>query len=138
MNSAFAEAFAKRGKLDKAALLLERSANFLNQNQQRYVEAEIERIRGELAVRRSQLGSTDMAGGYDDAERAFCRAMEIADRTGANSLRLRAAISLSRLQILRGKKGEAERILRQSYDCFTEGFDAPDLVEARTILDEMR
>jgi class 3 adenylate cyclase/predicted ATPase len=138
MSSALAEAFAKRGKLDRAEALLARASTCLDRNQERYVEPEIERIRGQLVLRRAESALTDKESSYEAAEHAFRRAMEIADEAGTKSLQLRAAISLARLFILRRNTTEAERVLRQSYDCFAEGFDTPDLVEAKTILDELR
>jgi tetratricopeptide (TPR) repeat protein len=134
MNSAFAEAFAKRGKFEKAAALLERAYTFMNRNQERYVEAELERIRGELELQRSKSSTLKRVNVYAIAEQAFCRAMEIADAAGARSLHLRAAISFARLMILRGNKLKARQVLEQSYNCFVEGFDAPDLVEAKELL----
>jgi hypothetical protein len=46
---------------------------------------------------------------------------------------LRAATRLVRL---RGQEADAES-LRAVYDKFTEGFDSPDLVEARAVLSEV-
>jgi ATP/maltotriose-dependent transcriptional regulator MalT len=138
MYSAFAEAFAKLGKLDKAAALLERASASLDRNQERYVEAEVERIRGELALKRSESGAIDKESAYAAVEQTFRHAIEIADAAGAKSLRLRAAIALARLLILRGNKAEAKKIVRQSYDCFTEGFDDPDLLEANALFEQLR
>jgi hypothetical protein len=51
---------------------------------------------------------------------------------------LQAATKLIRLREREGKGKQEERIeqLRGVYDSFTEGFDTPDLVDARAVLDD--
>jgi hypothetical protein len=46
-------------------------------------------------------------------------------------------MSLSRLWRQQGKKKEARNGLAETYNWFTEGFDTPDLKEARALLDEL-
>jgi predicted ATPase len=50
---------------------------------------------------------------------------------------LRAAASLARLRRDRGGYAEARELLAPVYDWFTEGFDTPDLKEAKALLDEL-
>lgn len=90
---------------------------------------EIERIRGELLVRR---------GERDEAERCFRSAIEIARRRAERSLELRAATSLGRVLAQSGRRAEARRILGEIYGWFTEGFDTVDLREARTLLEALK
>jgi len=58
----------------------------------------------------------------------------VAQRQEAKSWELRAAISLARLLRDRGRAAEARDILAPVYAWFTEGFDTPDLQEARALL----
>jgi predicted ATPase len=58
-------------------------------------------------------------------------------RQQARSLELRAALSLSRLWQQQGKHAEARELLAPIYSWFTEGFDTPDLQEARALLEEL-
>jgi predicted ATPase len=58
----------------------------------------------------------------------------VARRQQAKSWELRAAMSLSRLWQRQGKRTEAYDLLTPIYGWFTEGFDAADLQEARTLL----
>ena len=51
---------------------------------------------------------------------------------------LRAAVSLARLRADSGELGEARDLLAPAYGWFTEGFDTPDLRDARALLDELR
>jgi predicted ATPase len=52
-------------------------------------------------------------------------------------LELRAAMSLSRLWQLQGKRIEAYALLAPIYHWFTEGFDTADLQEAKALLEEL-
>jgi predicted ATPase len=61
----------------------------------------------------------------------------VARRRQAKSWELRAALSLSRLWRGHGKRAEARRVLSEVYGWFTEGFDTPDLQEAKVLLDEL-
>jgi predicted ATPase len=50
---------------------------------------------------------------------------------------MRAAVSLTRLRRDQGRRDEARDLLAPVYGWFTEGFDAPDLKDAKTLLDEL-
>ena len=52
-------------------------------------------------------------------------------------LELRAAISLAHIWRDQGKTADAQALLAPVYDWFTEGFGAPDLVEAKALLEEL-
>ena len=61
----------------------------------------------------------------------------IAQEQNAKLWELRAAISLARLRHNQGRRAEARDLLAPVYGWFTEGFDAPDLKEAKALLDEL-
>jgi hypothetical protein len=65
------------------------------------------------------------------------QALAVARRQQAKAWELRAATSLSRLWQQQGKRAEARQLLAPIYGWFTEGFDTPDLQEARSLLDEL-
>jgi predicted ATPase len=50
---------------------------------------------------------------------------------------LRAAASLARLWRDQGRRAEAHDLLAPVYSWFTEGFDTPDLKEAKALLGEV-
>ena len=93
--------------------------------------ADAYRVQGELLLRQSER---DM----DQAERCFHQALEIARRQEAKSWELRAATSLSRLWQQQGKHKEARELLAPVYQWFTEGFDTPDLQDAKSLLHELK
>jgi len=71
------------------------------------------------------------------AESCFQQALFIARRQSAKMSELRAALGLSHLWQQQGKRAEARQLLAQVYGWFSEGFDTPDLQEARALLDEL-
>jgi predicted ATPase len=79
----------------------------------------------------------DELAASEAAEIDFLRALEVACRQRAKSWELRAATSLARLWRDRGKRDEARALVAPVYGWFTEGFDTPDLKEAKALLDEL-
>jgi predicted ATPase len=102
----------------------------VEQQEERYWEAEVCRLRGVLLLR--QPGTSPV-----EAEAWLQRALDIARRQEAKSLELRAAMSLARLWQQQGKQAEARALLAPVYGWFTEGFDTADLQEARTLLEAL-
>jgi len=73
----------------------------------------------------------------DAGESSLQEAIRIAQAQQAKSLELRAARALARLWGEQGRRAEASALLAPVYGWFTEGFDTPDLVEAKALLDEL-
>jgi predicted ATPase len=71
------------------------------------------------------------------AEACFRRALDVARCQQAKALELRAALSLSRLVHQQGRRADARQLLAEIYGWFTEGFDTPDLQEAKALLEEL-
>ena len=98
---------------------------------ERYYEAEIHRLRGELLLAASPQASTE-------AEACFRQALEVARSQEAKSLELRAANSLACLWRTQGKSAKARELLTEIYDWFTEGHDTLDLKKAKRTLDGLK
>ena len=79
-----------------------------------------------------------MEDSYHQAELCFRHAIEVARRQQAKSWELRATTSLARLWQARGRADEAREALAGIYGWFTEGFNTPDLHEARALLNTLR
>jgi predicted ATPase len=91
------------------------------------------RLRGEMRLR----SGASVATRFDLTERDFRGAVELARKMCAKSLELRATMSLARLFLRQGKRGEGRTLLGEIYNWFTEGFDTADLKEAKALLDEL-
>jgi predicted ATPase len=63
------------------------------------------------------------------------RALSIAYEQQAHGWSLRAATSLARLWVEQGRRAEAHDLLAAVYGWFTEGFDTPDLKDAKALLE---
>ena len=64
-------------------------------------------------------------------------ALAVAQRQSAKLFELHAATSLARLWRSQGKPQQARELLAPVYGWFTEGFDTPDLKEAKALLEEL-
>jgi tetratricopeptide (TPR) repeat protein len=80
---------------------------------------------------------TALDGNAAAAHKKLREAIKAAEMQAANSYRLRAAYDLARMLVDDGDKRGARNILAPAYSWFTEGFDAPDVVQAKTLLDEL-
>jgi predicted ATPase len=67
----------------------------------------------------------------------YGKALGIAREQEAKLWELRAAASLARLWRDQGSRAAARDLLDPVYGWFTEGFDTPDLQEARALLDQL-
>jgi predicted ATPase len=63
--------------------------------------------------------------------------LSIASEQEATLWAVRAAASFARLRRDQGRRVEARNLLAPIYGWFTEGFDTPDLREAKALLDEL-
>jgi tetratricopeptide (TPR) repeat protein len=123
-HGSLAQGFAMMGRLDLALPTIDEAIAHVKPHG-KLLEPELQRIRGELLEK-----SADEQG----AERAFCRAIELADQQSALSWRLRASMSLARLQFRQGRHEEAREAISETYTCFSEGFDTVDLKAAERLL----
>ncbi len=122
------------GRVGKPAMGLEVLGQALAEVEEtgaRMFEPEMLRMRGELLLRGNGEESLE-------AEVCFANALDIARRQQAKSLELRAATSLARLWQGQRKHAEARELLEPVYDWFTEGFDTPDLIEAKELLNTLK
>lgn len=122
---------AQAKKAEKGLAALEEAVVLSNQQGGRYYDAEIERLIGEMVLIRNKPDA------QRDAEQHFQRAIDLSRRKGAKMWELRSSGSLARLWASQGKKKEAHPLISDIYEWFTEGFDTPDLVEAKTLINSL-
>jgi adenylate cyclase len=123
-----AETELARGHAKEGLVAIEEARAFVEKTGERFWEAEIHRLEGELRRLDGEDGR---------AEACFQTALDVASRQGALSLELRAATSLSRLWHDTGRGRDACPLLSDVYGRFREGFDTPDLRDARVLLDSL-
>ncbi len=125
-----ADASRRVGRLDDALGALNAAFALSQQKHSVFWDAEIHRLKGDILLERHPAVQ-------EEAEACFRRALEVAREQQARSFELRAATSLARLWQRQGKCTEARELLQPVYDWFTEGFDTPDLKDAKALLEEL-
>jgi predicted ATPase len=129
-HALLAEAYGWAGRIDEALQALADAFVGVSKTEERWWEAELHRLQGEMlrseAIRRGA-----------EAEGCFRTAIELARGQQAKSLELRAVVSLGRLWRDEGKRTQAWQLLAEVHDWFTEGFETPDLRDAKSLLEEL-
>jgi class 3 adenylate cyclase/predicted ATPase len=123
-------AHAELRQFDDAWRCIGEAMTAVETTNERWYEAEINRIKGEIALELPQLG-------LSQAEAYFERALTVARAQQAKSWELRAATSLARFWRDQGKVQQARERLAPVYEWFTEGSDTGDLKEAKALLAEL-
>jgi len=126
-----ARRFVQAGRINDAIETLQEALSRIGHTGGRWWEAEAHRVMGDLLLQRS-------SGDLNGAEDSYQRAIEQSRQQNAKSLELRATTSLARLWRDQNKRTEARNLLAPVYGWFTEGFDTPDLREAKALLIELR
>jgi predicted ATPase len=142
-----ARAYSKVGRVEEGLTLLAEALALVNKTGERWYEAELYRLKGQLTLQKFQVSGSKFQvenssefrvwSSESEAEECFLKAIEIARRQQAKSLELRATVSLARLWQRQGKQKEAHGMLAEIYGWFTEGFDTKDLQEAKALIDEL-
>jgi len=128
--SFIATALGRLKRFDEALVAIDESFQFMEKSGQRYYEAELHRLKGELLLAQD-------AANVAAAESCFRTSLEVARRQHARSWKLRATTSLARLMRESGRRDEARTMLTEIYNWFTEGFQTADLKDAAALLDEL-
>jgi predicted ATPase len=118
------------GHTEDGLQALAEAHTLVEQHEERWWEAEVCRLRGVVLLRQPETPQAE-------AETWLQRALDVARHQEAKSLELRAAMSLARLWQQQGKQTAARALLAPIYGWFTEGFDTADLLEAKTLLEEL-
>jgi len=101
-----------------------------------WLQAEAWRIKGELLLlyeNDDRIDKTNKA----EAQKCFGNALRIAREQNAKMWELRAAMSLTALLKKENKFDEAGKLLKNTYQWFTEGFNTRDLKAAQNLLDSL-
>lgn len=134
--SLLAESHGKFGQAEHGLSVLAEAQALADESEERWWQAELYRLKGELILKRSGI-QTLPSGDQDQAEGCFHQALDVAKAQKAKSLELRAAMSLGRLWMQQSRRSETRRLIQEILSGFTEGFDTPDLLEAKGLLEQL-
>ena len=140
-----ATAYEKIGCTEEGLITVAEALAMVNKNAERWCEAELYRLKGELLLNDERRTMNDERKTQEvkspqqaaEAEACFRQAIDITRKQEAKSWELRAVTSLARLWQQRGKTAAARDLLAPVYDWFTEGFDTADLKDAKALLTEL-
>ena len=116
------------GQVEESLALLDDALQIVERTGERWFAAELNRHKGRLLLRQ---------GHAEAAEELYHKALGIAQEQEAKLWELRTAVSLARLWSEKRMRSEARDLLAPIYGWFTEGFDTPDLKDAKALLDEL-
>jgi tetratricopeptide (TPR) repeat protein len=125
-----AEAIARTGRPQEALAILNEALAHIEGSGELVDHSEMMRLKGEILLMRD-------GGATNQAEACFRTALDIARGQEAKWWELRTGVSLARLLRNTSRRDEARSMLAEVYNWFTEGFDLPDLNEAKALLDEL-
>ncbi|WP_211325418.1 SpoIIE family protein phosphatase [Roseimicrobium gellanilyticum] len=127
--SVLGDALMQVGRFDDAQRALDEAFALVEKNDERFQEAELLRLQGELLL----AGSGNERG----AEESFERAIEIARRQQSRAWELRATTSLARVWRQRNRIEHAYAALTTACDRISEGMALPDLAAATALLNDL-
>jgi len=113
---------------------VERALRRCDETGNRWYVSELHRIRGALLT---DIAAAPAAAAILEAEQCFSRAIQIAERQGATSLQLRAALSLASLCYAQGRFADALDRLKQACAIFPDGCAWPEAREASRLAQDL-
>jgi predicted ATPase len=125
---ALANAYLAGGRASEGIVAVDEGLKLCRTSGVRMLESEIHRLKGELLLK---------DGNDESATQSFRNAIDLARRQGAKSWELRATTGLAGLLASQGRGGDAQSMLAEIYNWFTEGFDTADLKDAKLLLDQL-
>jgi tetratricopeptide (TPR) repeat protein len=126
-----ARCYSMMGRSDEAVRMLDEALAHVERSGEKFWQADMLRLKGEVLLvhRRTATAS---------AEACFRAALDVARVQEARWWELRTSVSLARLLRDTARRDEARTLLNEIYNWFTEGFELPDLKEAKALLDELQ
>jgi predicted ATPase len=121
-----AEAYGCAGSPEQGLAVLDEAFELAERGGEHQVDSLLHGLRGEL------LDALGTAG--QQAEASMLRGLEIARAQRAKAFELRVALSLARSWRGKGRARDARDLVAGIYGWFTQGFDTPDLREAKALL----
>jgi adenylate cyclase len=131
------------GQWDEAFRILENTAALAAENGEGFYEPELYRLRGEFLFEQATGRAPQPKTGADrqtqlaEAESCIRESLLRARRQEAKMLELRSLVSLCRLRRESGPAAGDRDALAELYGTFTEGFETPDLRQAKATFESL-
>ena len=126
MLAQVAETHLRAGELEQARACLEQASEIMERGAERYWQAELLRLEGELAAAEERP---------EEAEKPLRRALTLARERGDKAFELRAALALGPRLLARGRKREARKMVIQAAGAVEASGGGPDLDAAMRFLE---
>ena len=123
VKASMAEAEARNGELKAALTTLEKALDGFDLTRQRWFNAEIHRMRGQILLK---LNPADPALAVD----AFLSAVGVAQAQKTRSFELRSALALARLYRSTGRHADAQAAIGPALEGFAPTPELPEIAEA--------
>jgi DNA-binding winged helix-turn-helix (wHTH) protein len=123
------EAYWQAGDAESGLQVIEEALASVDSGRPFFYQAELRRLKGKLLLLKGGEGA------FGAARRCFHEALSTARKQGARLLELRAAVDLLRLSQMDGEDPGARERLVEMLSWYQEGFDTPDLIDARALLE---
>jgi tetratricopeptide (TPR) repeat protein len=125
-----ARCYSMMGRTDEAVSMLDEALAHGERSGAKVWQAETLRLKGEVLLVHRPTATAS-------AEACFRAALDVARTQDARWWELRTSVSLARLLRDTNRRDEARTMLADIYGWFTEGFDLPDLKDAKALIDEL-
>jgi class 3 adenylate cyclase/tetratricopeptide (TPR) repeat protein len=122
------EMLAKNDQTDQGLRAVEEALACIEETGERYHEAEVHRLKGELLLLQGKADAAALA------EVCFQTSLDVARGRQTKTLELRAATSMAKLYLGEGRWKEAFDVLGTIYAWFSEGLESRDLADASDLL----
>ena len=122
-----AEVESEAGDSNSAMVTIARTIAEAERLGQRWYDAELHRIRGEILLKQAPSVPAP-------AEEAFLTAVAIAQHQKARSFELRAALALAKLHRATDRDAEAQAVLAPALEGFAPTDEMPEIAEAQALL----
>jgi class 3 adenylate cyclase/tetratricopeptide (TPR) repeat protein len=125
-----AHAYARIGRTEQGLTMINETLAHIEHTGEKVDHSEMLRLKAEVLLMRDRSATAE-------AEHCFRTALVVARAQEAKWWELRTSVSLARLLRDTNRRDEARTMLSEIYNWFSEGFDLPDLKDARSLLDEL-
>ena len=123
-----AKAYGKVDRFAEGDTLVAEALTIVARTRNRWCEAELHRLKGELISSRSERDPAEI-------EACFRRALDVARMQDAKMWELRSAVSLARLWRAQGLRAQVCELLMPLLGYFSEGHGTHDLQDAQADLE---